>query len=363
MAREQDESRIPLNPWLQAGGLAFQALYVAAILAALTWLFSNCREIPPANRALVIRLGAQQRVASAGLLLAWPRPFEEVVLLPASEAILEEDMPLEKPQSLLNDIRPSSYDEAVTQSEAPLTPAMSDAQASLGNRLTGDASVVAMDAKVFYTVAEPYEYVLQRSHVAAALDRLVSRSIVSVCASRDLDSIMVARPELLAVANEAAEQRERLRGEVMQKINHYLTELHREGTGLGIEVRRVDVAAALHPDTLDAFQSVLTATQDELQELANARTERERSLQAAREDADRTIEVAQARASERVSKAQADTADVQQLAGAIKSGADPGLLARIYRERVQAILAKTQALTLVNPRDDAHLIVPGASSR
>jgi regulator of protease activity HflC (stomatin/prohibitin superfamily) len=342
--------RVPQNPWLQAGGLAFLALYGVALLAALAWLFSNLHQIRPENRAIVIRLGALNRVQSAGLLLAWPRPFEDVVLLPSSETILEHDMQVGQPQ-------PIGGGDA--EEDAP-GGGMSDATASIGNRLTGDAGVVQMDVKVFYTVVDPYEYVLQKAHIVPALDRLVSRSVVAVCASRDLDAILVARPELLGSANQLAEQREQLRGDVMQNINRYLDELHTAGAGVGIRLKRVDLLATLHPETVEAFNSVLTASQEVLQEIANARTESARMLQAANEESDRTIEIAQAKASERLAKAQADTADVLQLSAAIKSGTDPGLLPRMYRERIAAILAKSSFLTMVNPGDDTHLIIQGA---
>jgi regulator of protease activity HflC (stomatin/prohibitin superfamily) len=146
----------------------------------------------------------------------------------------------------------------------------------------------------------------------------------------------------------------------MRNISHYLKELHENGVGLGIELKRVDVIASLHPDTISAFDSVLTASQQVLQEIADARTAGERTLQSANEAADRTIEYAQAKASERLAKAQADTADVLQLADAIKGGLDPGLLPRIYRSRITAILAKSSYLTMVDPKDDAHLIIQGA---
>jgi regulator of protease activity HflC (stomatin/prohibitin superfamily) len=191
----------------------------------------------------------------------------------------------------------------------------------------------------------------------------VSRSVVAVCASRDLDAILVARPELLGTATALALQREQLRGDVMRDIGRYLRELHENGVGLGIELKRVDVIASLHPETIGAFNSVLTASQEVLQEIADARTAGERTLQSANQAADRTIEYAQARASERLAKAQADTADVLQLADAIKGGLDPGLLPRIYRARITAILAKSSYLTMVDPKDDAHLIIQGGLDR
>ncbi len=72
-----------------------------------------------------------------------------------------------------------------------------------------------------------------------ALDRLVTRSAVALTAARDLDTILVARPELIGADNQAAERRERLRGDLVRGINQRLAELTATGQGLGIEVARV----------------------------------------------------------------------------------------------------------------------------
>jgi regulator of protease activity HflC (stomatin/prohibitin superfamily) len=175
-----------------------------------------------------------------------------------------------------------------------------------------------------------------------------------------VDAILVARPELVGVNTQVAAERERLRLEVMQDINQRLARLHATGAGLGIELRRVDLISRLHPDTVDAFNSVLTASQEALQAIADARTDAERTLQSANEEADRTIETAEAKASERTAQAQAHTADVMQLAQALKTGVDAGMLQRLYRQRITAVLSKTPSLILVNPGDDTHLIVQGA---
>jgi hypothetical protein len=39
---------------------------------------------------------------------------------------------------------------------------------------------------------------------------------------------------------------------------------------------------------------------------------------------------------------------------------DPGLLWRVYRERMPGILGKAGSVILVDPKDDAHLIIQGA---
>ena len=90
MSEEVPRGTYSLNsPWIQAGRLAFFALYAVTVLAAVAWAFSNVRQIDPQNRAVVLHFGALDRIQNAGLLLAWPQPFEQVVLLPAADRVIE----------------------------------------------------------------------------------------------------------------------------------------------------------------------------------------------------------------------------------------------------------------------------------
>jgi regulator of protease activity HflC (stomatin/prohibitin superfamily) len=347
---ENDKS----SPWLQAGRIAFIALYIFTLLAAARWVLSNVREVGPDQRAVVARMGALQRVQQSGLLWAWPRPIEQVILIPAAESILEHHVQnlLRSPQAIQADTM--AYDDE----GGPV----SDALAGSGYLLSGDAGIVQLDVRVYYKIIDPFAYVLQADHVLPALDRVVTRSAMVVCAGRDLDTILVARPELVAAGNAGAEQRERLRGDLLRSVNQRLRELHSSGLSLGIEVTRVDVQSSLPRDTLNAFNAVLTANQQAEQNIADARTEAERIAQVATQSADRTLQVASAQASERISKAQTDTATVLSLAQSIQNRTEPGLMMRVYRERMPGILAKAGAVNAVNPQDDVRLIVSGSNS-
>lgn len=351
---EQDTAHIerPVvnSPWLQASRLAFLGLYVVTLLAALGWAVSNVREIDPQNRAVVFRFGEMDRVQTAGLLLAWPQPFEQVVLLPSADRVIERHVEtlMRSPTALAAD--------KITSFATP----MSDALAGSGYLLTGDAGVVQLDVTAYYKVTDPREFVLQGEHVLPALDRLVNRSAVSLTAARDLDTILVARPELVGSDSQSAERRERLRGDLVQGINTRLGELTATGVGLGVEVVRVDVQSSLPAAAVNAFNAVLTASQQADQAVANARTDAEKLNQTANQQADRMLQVAHAQASERLAKAQTDTAAVTGLAMSIQNKSDPGLLLRIYRERVPAILKQAGSVTTVDPRDDSRLIIQGA---
>ena len=64
-----------------------------------------------------------------------------------------------------------------------------------GILLTGDMSLVHLSATLFYQITDANAYVLSSEHVAPGLARLFTASAVTVAARRDLDTILVARPE------------------------------------------------------------------------------------------------------------------------------------------------------------------------
>lgn len=332
------------SPWLQAGRLGFVALYAITLLTALGWATANIRQVGPQSRAVVLHMGALQRIQNAGLLMAWPQPFEQVVLLPSADRVIERRV-----ETLLRSAKAQRADLGAAS--------INDALAGSGYLLTGDAGVVQLDVRVFYKVTDPYAYVLQGEHVAPALDRLVARSAVAVCAARDLDTILVARPELVGNDSQVAQRRERLRADLVQGINQSLKALEAEGAGLGLRVERVDLQSSLPQGAVNAFNAVLTASQVAEQGVASAQNDAAKQIQTATQAADRTLQVAHAQASERLAKASADTSTIVSLAQTQREHSDPGLLWRLYRERITAILAKAGSITTIDPRDDAHLIL------
>ena len=350
MSQAPDEIKGVSSPWQQAGRLAFLGLYAVTVFAAVAWGFSNVRQIDPQNRAVVLRMGALDRIQNAGLLWAWPKPFEQVVIVPAADRVSERRI-----ENLLRSDVALQADR-----KASFATPVSDALAGSGYLLTGDAGVVQLDVRVFYNVTEPYAFVLQGEHVLPALDRLVTRSAVALSAARDLDTILVARPELIGSDSQAAERRERLRGDLVQGINQQLASLSTTGQGIGLQVVRVDVQSSLPGPAVNAFNAVLTASQHAEQAVAAARNEAAKVTQSATQQADRSVEQAQAQASERLAKAQADTSTIINLAKVQQAGNDSGLMLRLYRERMPRILGQAGSVTSVDPNDDSRLIIQGA---
>ncbi|MDE1004775.1 MAG: SPFH domain-containing protein [Paraburkholderia fungorum] len=386
----------PLGPGAQAVRLSFWFVAALVVLAACAWAGSNIRRIPPDSRAVVLRFGAFVRTQDAGLLIAWPRPFESTLLVPGSARVLEQRI-----QSLERDPRARAADmtvqEAAPSAQAPAGPGtgtgpgtgvvigpddgppnppvtpdnaggpdatppvaqLPDALAGSGYVLTGDNGVLQLRATLYYRVVDPYAYVLQQDRLAAALERIVSASAVDVVAQRDLDAILVARPELLSADQQVAIKRERLRGDLAQEIERHLRQLEAQHAGLGVEVARVDVEVAFPAAAVGAFNSVLTSLQVAERSMAEARTSAEKTRQDAQQDADRIVQNAEASAVERVATAQAKTMTIQQLEVPLRTNSDPGLLARVYRDRVQSVLSKAGSVTTVGPHDTSNLILPG----
>lgn len=367
------------GPGAQAVRAAFWFVAVLAALAALAWAFSNVQRVPPDSQAVVMRFGQFVRHQSAGLLIAWPRPFETVVLLPGPARVLEQPI-----AELDRDARARALDPAPNApSAAPSSdttpsfnnmpaggflpdaatgangPRLSDALAGSGYTLTGDDAVVQLAATLYYRVSSPYDYVVQQPLLSSALERLTASAVAEVGASRDLDAILVARPELLAADARMAAARERLRDDIARAIERRLQALEARHAGLGIEVSRVDVQANVPAAAVDAFNSVLSSLQTAERNIADARTAAETTRQEAQQHADQILQNAQASATERVTTAQAETQTILQLEAPLDANSDPGLLARAYRDRVAQILSKVGHVTTIDPYDTSSLVLPG----
>ncbi|WP_241023853.1 SPFH domain-containing protein [Paraburkholderia sp. Ac-20340] len=339
----QRDMQPALGPGAQTVRLSFWFVAVLAVLAALGWATSNIRRIPADSSAVVTRFGAYVRDQGAGLLVAWPRPFEDVLLVPGSERVLEHRViALER------------------NPHASATLGLdTDAEAGSGYVLTGDNGVVQLSATLFYRVSDPYAYAMQLEHLDAAIERVVSAAAVETAAQRDLDAILVARPETVAADQQMAVRREQLRGDLARAIQRHLDALAAAHAGLGIEVARVDVQSAFPASAIDAFNAVLGSMQNAERDVALARTVAEKTRQGAQQNADRIVQDAQANAAERVATAQSETSTIGQLEAALAENHDPGLVARAYRDRVQAVLAKAARVTTIDPNDASSLVLPG----
>jgi regulator of protease activity HflC (stomatin/prohibitin superfamily) len=326
--------------------IGFRVVYAAIALMALVWLVSNVSQIPPGSQAVVMRFGRIDRSQDAGLVLAWPRPLEEVRMLPGPARQISQGVAQLPPSggpstSFSGDI--GAEPTSTTKAEP---------------YLTGDGNVVLLQATLVYRITNAKDYVLSEKHVQPALDRLFRSNAVRVTAGRNLNDFLVARTTAPDAGSVTA-LRSAVLEELVSGMNKRLALLSSSRAGLGVEIQRIDMAALLPPDAKVAFDAVLTATQQADQTIAAARTEAEQKRQGAERERDRLISAAQATASEMVSNASVDTAQILALAREATTSTREAVLLRAYREHVAKVMAKIGNVTLVDPQSSTRLVLPG----
>ena len=342
----------PDGAWAQSVRIAFRFLFAVVGFVAVAWALSNIRQVQPDNRAVVSRFGEVVRQQGAGLLIAWPRPIEQIVMLPSADRQIE--------------IRIARFDGAAG---AP-TPLQADAipgfdmddnpRLNAGFLLTGDSSVVHLQASLFYQISDPVAYVTAADHVGPGLERLFIASAVSLCAGRDLDTILVARPEQNQNASDTfRSSREQLRSDLMRDVNRRLENLAELGSGFGVTVGRIDLVPAIPSSAKQEFDRVLVVAQSAEARIAEARTEAEMIGQHANQETDTIVTEATAEAREQVAAASARTAAISALSGQSPGTSRQTLLNRIYFARVGSLLSRMESVETVDREGGAHVILPG----
>lgn len=335
-----------LGPWGQAVVLSFRFLFLAAGLIATGWLVSNLHQIPPDSQAVVMRFGSVARIRGPGLLLAWPRPIEQIVVLPAAARQLQ--LPIRRYEDYQRGSVAQGYD---TSPDPRLNSAF---------LLTGDSGVVHLEARVFYQINDPAAYMIATDHIEPALERLLVASAVTMMASRDLDSVLVARPEIASEATEAS-RRERLRSDLMNAVNRRLADLERQGASLGIRVSRVDLVPSIPLGAKQAFENVLIATQNAEARAAQARTTAQVISQEANRIKDRIAASATAAAEETITNSKAQTAPIAALAQQSRDMSRSMQLTRVYYDRIEAFLKKAQRVDVIDRSGAVRTILSGGT--
>lgn len=337
----------PAGPLVQSISAAFRVATLATLVLGLAWIATNFRQVPPDTTAVVLRFGRIADVRSAGILLVWPRPIDEVRLLPGPDRQLSlEIVPL--PSHGLGG-EPGALSPAVTRR-------FSAGFGNAGTVLTADGNAVVLDVAAVYRIVDPAAYLLAETHVPAALNRLLRAALVAVSARHKLDDFIVAdrtRPGDQRAAAGAA-----LRQEVLDDVARRLAGLG--DTGLGVAFTRLDLTGEVPPLAQAAFEYVLTAGQKAEQAIAVARTDAARIRLAADREHDGLLDGARALAAERLTQSHAATDGIAALQARMASDGRAQVLERAYRERLARLLPLIGQVTAVDPGGQFRLILPGA---
>jgi len=350
----------PPGPIAQSVAIGFRTVYAVALLLALLWLSGNVREIAPDSQVVVRRFGDIVRTQDSGLLLAWPRPIEQVQILPGPQQQLSEDVAALR--------APTPQSQALVGPDAGGGTVPADASAYL----TGDGNVVLINATLIYHIDDPVAYALSERHIVAALQRLFRAATVGVVSGRLLNDFLVVNGTGAQSADSSLELqagtgarttalRAEARTDLLQEVNARLQTLARGGASLGVVVDRIDMTAWLPPEAKSAFDQVLLAAQTADREVADARTEAERRRQGATQLSEQLIASAQAQAAEMLSDAAVNTAAVVALEREETPVTRRALLLQQYRSQISDIMKRVGALTLVDPKTGAQFVIPGDS--
>ena len=315
------------GPVAQSLRITFRVLLLGIFLVAVGWCCSNVRQVPSDSQAAVLRFGRIVRVQPAGLMLAWPRPIEQVELLPAPARQME------------------------------MKVVARGAAGGPGGYLTGDGGQVLLDATLTWRITDPAAYLIARDHVAPALQRLFVAATTGLAAARSIDDFMAVRA---VGGDDVAVQRQRqaIRGDLERAVNRRLAALAESGAPLGVEVTRADVDALLPEAARPGFDAVLEATQLAEQARASARTDAERTLQSANRERDRLLASARGAAAERVADASVQVAQVTALAGRSAADGRAGMLQQLWRERVATVLQAAGSVVAIDPNGGTRVILP-----
>lgn len=337
-----------VGPLGQAAALAFRFLFVAVWILAAGWFVSNVRQVPADSQAVVMRFGSVARVRGSGLLLAFPRPIEQVVMLPAAAR----QMPLKIERFVQGQDAGASPDTGYSLARDP--------RQNTGFLLTGDFNVVHLDAQLFYQVTDPAAFMTAQAHVRPALQRIFISTAIAVMGRRSLDAILVARPEIAARRAEAA-GRERLRTDMMAAVNRRLEILAAAGAGLGVTVSRVDMVPSIPAMAKSGFDNVLTVTQSAETTVARARTAAQFTTQDANSKKDKIVTGATATAQETITNARSQTASIAALGEQSRDMSRVMQMTRLYQDRIQPLLSKAAGVEVLDG-DTARTLLPGVAA-
>jgi len=229
---------------------SFRVLRFVLVAVVIAYLFSGVFVVHQHEKAVVLLFGRlsgppTETARGPGLHVTWPRPFAEIIRVPAERA-----------QSL--DIRAFWYHEPpgpLSQPERePLPPTLKPLRD--GYTLTGDANILHSVWRVSYLVSDPLAFLFSYAQPEAVISNELIHAVIAVSARYTVDQAL--RLEVEAFRS-AVEQSLRDRIETLQP---------------GVRIERVELPALAPPRQVDAaFSAVIAAEQERSARISGARAE------------------------------------------------------------------------------------------
>jgi membrane protease subunit HflK len=290
----------------------FAGLRVVMVIVLVALLFSNTRFVQQNQQAVILRFGkvvgtGAGRVRQPGLVFAWPRPIDEIIVVDADRI-----------QSLKIDdfmYRKEARGDSGQALGDTLDPALD------GYTLTGDANIIHSAWEVRYKIKDVVLYALNVADPEDLIRRTLAASVVQACTKFSVEEALWA--DILGL-------REEIRRELQARLDEA------ESGILGDTVTPSSLEPPRQQLVRDAFVEVTNAGQLASQEMQKAIRYRDAQLAAAAGDrapalAAKLAELAEAEEAPEGERDEAKIATLREEAAGLLDAAG-GRVARILGE-------------------------------
>jgi modulator of FtsH protease HflK len=320
MSRRREDALFSAHAILSALRSSIRILRWGMLVLVLIYLCSGITVVKPNERGLILRFGrALPKSAPPGLLLAFPAPIDEVIMLPAKsvqEVVLDAWTP--------ND---DSYRDSLHPARDPYT-------------ITGDVNIIRARFSVRFQVANPIAYEFGASEREKLRDAIFYQSACRVLAGMSVDDALTTHRDFIG----------------QESMRLAQEELDRLGLGvqlLAFETREINPPAPVLP----AFQDVVSAKVEAKTLVEPARSRHASLIPEATAEAYRIRQEAQSYAQGLTAKAQGEVSAFLALLKEYR--ANPGTVhTRLYAEMLEKVLPKLRVTSVVpSDRGDLRVLV------
>jgi membrane protease subunit HflK len=290
------------------------------LVLVLIYLCSGITVVRPNERGLVLRFGrALPKSAPPGLLLAFPPPIDEVVMLPAKsvqEIVLDAWTP--------ND---DSWRDSLHPARDPYA-------------ITGDVNIIRARFSVRFQVADPIAYEFGTSERENLRNAICYQSACRVLAGMSVDDVLTTRRDFIG------QESMRLAQEELDRL------------GLGIQLLAFETREINPPGpVLPAFQDVVSAKVEAKTLVEPAHSRHAAVIPEANAEAYRVQENAESYAQGLIAKAQGEVSAFLALLKEYRANPET-VHTRLYAEMIEEVLPKLRVSNVVpSDRGEVRILV------
>lgn len=319
-----------------ARSLANWAVGLVSLAVILAWAWTGVYTLQPGESAVVLRLGARDRVvADEGLHWHLPEPIESMQVVNVS-AVRQHGFGLQRravESSPRSSQRPSLPDNA--------TPSTGDTTTSFANAVqTSDNNIVNLGYVLKYRIEDPFSYLYAISNAEEVLFDATRSAVREVVGQMRVDDVLYTSQSQVRI---------RARQILEERMGAYFETV---GSGPAFSIQEIELQVVQAPQQVqEAFDEIIAAGQDQERSISEARGDAKETLERANAQAVELDQSAQAYKRSRVLEARGRSLRFEALLAEYRRAPEV-TRERLYLETMEEIL----------PEIDKMVIEPGAAS-